>query len=159
MTNRVMNHVATTRISPSRRAATPVDPNLDRNEGVARSEITSDVPAPITTRPSAGNSSRYGYRYSDQEDVALAVIQALEQWPPCGMPATGGMPALPACRPLVLTSRAPRAVSGTTRAPYRAPRILSLSPSSAAGHVAALFSGHAGTLGFLAESWLIARDV
>ena len=158
MTNRVMNHVATTRISPSRRAATPVDPNLDRNEVVARSEITSDVPAPITTRPSAGNSSRPGYRYSDQEDVALAVIQALEQWPPCGLPATGGMPALPACRPLVLTSRAPRAVSGTTRAPYRAPRILSLSPSSAAGHVAALFSGHAGTLGFRAESWLIARD-
>jgi hypothetical protein len=142
-TSRSGRHRVVTGISPSRRAA-PVDPNLVRNEIVTTSEMPSDVPTPITTRFSIGNSTHPGYLIHT-EDVALAVVRALEQWPPCGLPATGGMPALPACRPLVLLSRAPNAVSGTPDAvsgtSRAVPRILRLSESSAAGHVSALFSG------------------
>jgi len=163
-TNRSGRHRVMTGISPSRRAA-PVDPNLDRNEIVASSsEMPSEVPTLITTRRSTGNSTHPGYLIHT-EDVALAVVRALERWPPCGLPATGGMPALPACRPLVLLSRAPNAasgtpdaVSGTSRA---VPRILRLSESSAAGHVASSAAAHVAALfsGTLWDCTLIARDV
>jgi hypothetical protein len=163
-TNRSGRHRMVTGISPSRRAA-PVEPNLDRNEIVASSsEMPSEVPTLITTRRSTGNSTHPGYLIHT-EDVALAVVRALERWPPCGLPATGGMPALPACRPLVLLSRAPNAasgtpdaVSGTSRA---VPRILRLSESSAAGHVASSAAAHVAALfsGTLWDCTLIARDV
>ena len=163
-TNRSGRHRMVTGISPSRRAA-PVEPNLDRNEIVASSsEMPSEVPTLITTRRSTGNSTHPGYLIHT-EDVALAVVRALERWPPCGLPATGGMPALPACRPLVLLSRAPNAVSGTPDAvsgtSRAVPRILRLSESSAAGHVASSAAAHVAALfsGTLWDCTLIARDV
>ena len=68
-----------------------------------------------------GSSSEGGGEGAGGDDES-AILRALEQHPPCGLPATGGHPALPRCHPLLHMPAG--AMSHVTLHP---PRVLELS--------------------------------